>query len=102
MPDDPPSPLPILPALVLDIVAAAYGLTTADLTGHNRARPRGEARRVAYRLLHDESRLSWPGVGLVMNRHQTTGLAQAARADPAALELLRHRLHLNGSQGSLW
>jgi chromosomal replication initiation ATPase DnaA len=101
MPSDLPHVFPIPPARILDLVAAAYSITVADLISHGQIRPRGEARRVAYQLLHDEARLSWPGVGKIMNHHHTTALTQARTADPAAVDQLRARLYLNG-QGSLW
>jgi len=102
MPDDPTHPFPVPPQRVLEVVADAYSLTVDQLTGHSRVRLVGEARRVAYQLLHDESRLSWPGVGQIMNRHHTTGLDAARRADPEAVDRLRARIHLNGHQTSLW
>jgi hypothetical protein len=104
MPDEPTHPFPIPAARVLETVADAYGLTVADLTGPGRQRPLGDARRVAYRLLHDDCRLSWAQITGLVGRQPGTSQwlgSMAAGADPAAVELLRARIHVNG-QGTLW
>jgi hypothetical protein len=81
---------------VLAAVAAAYGLASRkDLATPGRAGPLGQARRVAYRLLHEECWLSWSAVADVMGLASSGGgsLSQAARtADPDAVAALRAQL----------
>jgi len=103
MTDDPTHPFPVPPAQVLEVVADAYGLTLPDLISHRQHPVWVEARRAAYQLLHEESRLSWPQIATVMNRSRSLLKGPRSRtADPAAVEILRVRLHLNGHQTSLW
>jgi hypothetical protein len=96
---------PLKPAVVLELVADAYGLTTADLTGPRRPAHIAGARLVAYQLVHDECRLGWPGVAEVMGRAPAGAggwmAKQARKADPGALAELRERLY-NGGQRRLW
>lgn len=94
MPHDPHPAFPIPPTKVLKVVAKAYGLTVADLTSRDQRNPRPAARRVACRLLHEESWLSWASVSEVLKR-RVKGATVASRsvlADPDALAELRDRL----------
>jgi hypothetical protein len=94
---------PVKAAKVLEVVADAYGLSVAELTGMDRCQPLPAARLVAYVLLHEESRLGWTAVGRVMRRPGTNSfIKQANRADPEAVDELRARLRPNGKQRSLW
>jgi hypothetical protein len=98
---------PVRPELVLAAVADAYGVTTEDLTSPGRKdRLHATARAVAYRLLYDESWLSWTSVAKAMGTNgngKTSNTAHAARrADPDAVEALRLKLRPDGVQGRLF
>ncbi len=95
---------PVPAQRVLEVVAEAYGLAVEQLAGLNRDQPTPTARRIAYRLLHEESGLSWLNVTKRMGRQPgTKGYVayQGRQADPEALAVLRSRLRPNG-QEALW
>lgn len=94
MPHDPHPAFPIPPNRVLKAVAKAYGLSVDDLTSRDQRNPRPAARRVACRLLHEESWLSWASVSDVLKRRVKAAsvASRSVLADPEALEELRGRL----------
>ena len=72
------------------IVAAEYGLPSAELIGRGRTKSVSEARQMAYCLLRDFAKMSFPEIGAAFGRDHTTimmgvrNIARLIQLDPYA------------------
>lgn len=80
---------------VMDVVAARYGVTRADLLGPGRTQPATTARQVAMRLVRETTGKSYPEIGRAFRRDHTTVIHACEVTEAMALGDLREELASN-------
>lgn len=64
---------------IIQAACARHGASLEKIRGWGRLKPETAARGQMAALLHEWRGLSWPEIGLMMNKRHTTCMAAAAR-----------------------